>query len=289
MKTLLKLLFLLLAAYAGNGCNKKEDNPVPVPVLEVSGLADTSIVAPSTSIKLTTNLDASYGVNKPAAGNINSDGLYQVGLVDGVYKLVVKNAVNAGDSVTKTVVVSKYADLFNSMKNGGYLLSFRHGNAFFGTDKPNSTVQEWWKSCDSALARQLTPGIGIEQSDTTGSVLRLLQLPFDTLMTSVYCRCVKTAEAFNLPIPIKQYEEISQHYDEPNRYVKTMQLYGSKAITEKNTLAVTHAGFANVPTGTPINIAQMGDCVVFKLNGNGIAPTYITTINIAYWLTLGRR
>ena len=130
------------------------------------------------------------------------------------------------------------------MKTGGYLLSFRLAAASTGRDQFGSPTPTWWKSCDPTLARQITDPIGNRQSDSTGYVMKLMNLPFDTIMTSEYCRCKQTAEYFNLGVPIKEYQALTYYvYDESNRYTNTMNLYASKAVTVKNYTGVTHAGF----------------------------------------------
>jgi phosphohistidine phosphatase SixA len=288
MKTYITAL-AMVATSVFVACNK-EDASTGTPGLTVTGIPDTLIADTLGSYVIYTNTAATFSLNAGAAGTIDSSGRFTAGNVDGVYTLNIRNSTNPNDVVSKTIVVSKFAPLFNNMKqNGGYLLSFRHAPAATGIDQVNSSVSEWWKSCDSNLARQLTVNIGPQQADTTGFALRLLGFQFDTIMSSVFCRAKQTAEHFNLGLPIREYESISMVYDEPNRYANTMNLYASKPLTNLNYLAVTHAGYAVVPSPAPLAGLFMGDCAVFKINGPGIAPTYITTIRLNDWLSMGRR
>ena len=284
-----RLFFIGFALITIFSSCKKTENKAPEK-LSVSGISDTAVVDFSSTVAVTSNVAASYSLNKSAAGTVDAMGNYKAGDVPGTYLLTIKSNVNASDSIVKTIIVTQYATIFNSMRsNGGYLVSFRHAHAEAGADHFDSTIPEWWKSCDSTIARQLTPGIGPQQSDTTGMVLKLLKLPFDTIMTSVFCRAKQTAEHFNLSLPMKEYEELSQVYDEPNRYAKTMQLYTSKPLTNLNYLVVTHAGYSVKPTPAPLAGLNWGDCAIFKVNGAGIEPTYLVTIRIQDWLILGRR
>ena len=258
--------------------------------LLVLGIADTIIINRGTSVGISTNIAATFSFNKPGAGVVNSNGVFTASNADGVYRLTIKSEADTNIAVFKTVIISKFADIFNDMRlNGGYLLSFRHANASNGSDQPQSTVPEWWKSCSNLLARQLTPNIGPQQSDTTGKALKVLRFNFDSIMSSVYCRCKQTAQFLDLSLPIKEHEEISQYYDEPNRYAKTMNLYATKPlIPQKNYIAITHAGFSVRPSFAPMSLLLQGDCVVFKLNGIGIAPTFIAIVVTADWINLGR-
>lgn len=280
---------VLVATTVFVACNK-EDASTGTPGLTVTGIPDTLIADTLGSYMISTNTAAMFSLNASAGGTVDSSGRLTTGNVEGVYRLTIRNIANANDVVSKTIVVSKFAPLFNNMKQaGGYLLSFRHAPAATGVDQVNSTVSEWWKSCDSNLARQLTTNIGPQQADTTGFALKLLGFKFDTIMSSVFCRAKQTAEHFNLGLPMQEYEALSQVYDEPNRYANTMNLYASKPLTNLNYLAVTHAGYAVVPSPAPLAGLFMGDCAVFKINGTGMAPTYITTVRLNDWLNLGRR
>jgi len=290
MKHFARFFAIVILAVVLANCKKKDT----IPALAITGLEDSTIININTTINLTSNVAVDWSINKSAGGTFNAANQFTTGNTDGVYFIKAKNKSNANDSIVRLIIVTKHAATFNAMKNGGYLLSFRHANASTGNDQLSSTTPFWWKSCDPALARQITNPIGYVQSDSTGKSLRVLRLPFDTLMTSEYCRCKQTVEYFNIgmgtSIPIKEYQQLTYYvYDEANRYGNTMNLYANRPINAKNYIAVTHAGFAATPTPAPLATLNWGDCAVFKLNAGGGAPTYISTITIDDWLKLARR
>jgi phosphohistidine phosphatase SixA len=275
---------LIISVFLFCACTKRAADSSP---LIVTGIGDTSFVNYGERLIIKANLPITCRLNKLKAGSFEGDITFKAGDSSGQYRLVISNMQNSDDSIVKIIVVTKHAQLFNDMRSkGGYLLSFRHAVATRGTDQFSSTVPEWWKSCDASLARQLTAVWGEKQSDSVGRSLRLIGMPLDTVMSSVFCRCKQTAEFFNLGVPIKEYEAISQVYDEDNRYSNTMNLYATRPLNGKNFVAVTHVGFRRVPSPAPLASLMFSDCVVFKLNGIGVQPTYLKTIKLEEWVTL---
>jgi phosphohistidine phosphatase SixA len=284
------ILFLTVITYILSSCSKVED-PQGFIKLSVSGSTETVIVNYNTTIQYSAYPVGLFSLNKPEAGVVDVFGKFKSGTAEGVYTLTVVNAKDILDTVRRTIIVTKHADIFNNMKlTGNYLLSFRHADATNGADQTTNTSVDWWKSSDPAKARQITNPIGYKQSDSTGSVMRMLSLPFDTTMTSEFNRCKQTAEYFKLGVPNKEYADLTYYvYDEPSRYANTMSLYAKKAMTTKNYLAVTHAGFSITPAVAPLNTLAWGDCAVFKLNPGGAQPTYMETIPLTDWLALARK
>ena len=285
------ILFFLAATSILISCTKVED-PEGLYKLTVSGSTDTVIVKYNSVIQYIAYPLGGFSLNKPEAGTVDVFGKFTASDKEGIYKLTVVNLKDTKDSITRVIVVTKHADVLNGMKlTGNYLLSFRHADASRGADQTSNTTANWWKSCDPAFARQITDPIGYKQSDSTGSVMKFLGLAFDTTMTSEFCRCKQTAQYFNLGVPNKEYAALTYfaYSQEGTRYTNTMNLYASKAMTTKNYLAVTHAGFSVVPAVAPLSTLNWGDCAVFKLNPAGAQPTYVETIPLTDWLALARR
>ncbi|MES2775999.1 MAG: hypothetical protein V4722_17615 [Bacteroidota bacterium] len=281
--------FLMLASTMLFSCKKKKTADA-IPKLMVTGVADTVIIAPSTVLQYTASPAGTWSISSATGGTVDNTGKFTAGAGDGVYTLSIINALDIKDTVRRMVIVTKHAAVFNGMKSGGYLLSFRHAAASTGADQFTSPVPNWWKSCDPALARQITDPIGYRQSDSTGYVMKLMRLPFDTTMTSEYCRCKQTPEYFNLGVPNKEYQALTYYvYDENNRYANTMALYASKAVNAKNYISVTHAGYTTAPSPAPMATLNWGDCAVFKLVAPGTQPTYVKTITVEDWVALARR
>ncbi len=287
MKSILACLFIT-SIFLFSCKNKKTVEAIPK--LVITNVMDSAIIAPGTILQYNATPSGTFTLNKNAAGTIDNTGNFTAGAADGVYIITIVNTLDTKDTVRRMIIVTKHAAVFNGMKNGGYLLSFRHAAASTGSDQFGSLTPNWWKSCDPALARQITDPIGYRQSDSTGFTIKLMKLPFDTTMTSEYCRCKQTPEYFKLGVPNKEYQALTYYvYDENNRYANTMNLYASKALTAKNYIAVTHAGYSTVPSPAPLASLQWGDCAVFKLVAPGTQPTYVKTITVDDWIMLARR
>lgn len=88
----------------------------------------------------------------------------------------------------------------------------RHAEAIVGTDGetlPAST--NWWTSCDSKLARQLSEN-GRKQSEYYGTVFKGVKMPIKKVFASEFCRAKQTAELMNLGLPITVDKRINGHF-----------------------------------------------------------------------------
>lgn len=73
------------------------------------------------------------------------------------------------------------------LRNGGYILYARHGQATVGGDRPDLNFQ------DCATQRNLS-SLGRQQAASYGALLRTLQVPVgDPVISSPFCRAVETA------------------------------------------------------------------------------------------------
>ena len=284
------ILFFLTITSIAISCTKVDD-PEGYVKLRVTGPGDTIIVNYGTTIKFESYPIGLFEVSKPEAGTVDFSGLYTAGNTQGTFHLVVLNAKDIKDTVRKTIIVTPHASIFNAMKlTGGYLFSFRHANATNGIDDISGGITNWWKSTNPQLATQITDPIGFKQSDSTGVVMRMMNLPFDTTMSSEFARCKQTLQHFNLGLPNKEYPELTYLvYNEPIRYANTLDLYSRKPITVKNYLAVTHAEFANPFSAANLQNLGYGDCAVYKMNSIGVKPTYVKSITLADWLAIARK
>jgi phosphohistidine phosphatase SixA len=263
--------------------------PAIIPKLEIAGLADSAIVAVGSSHQYIPNLKATWLLSNSKAGKIDSTGKLQVGSTEGVFTITAINSKDSLDTLRRSIIVLKDADLFNDSKKGGYIFSFRHAAASVGSDQTSSKQAEWWKSCESTVARQITLPLGKNQSDSTGKVIKFLKIPVDTTITSEFCRCKQTTEYFNLGVPNKTIKDITFFvYDEANRYENTMKYFASKPITAKNIIVVGHAGYGKVPNPAPLASLEWGDCAIFKQVSQGAEPKYIKTIKVKEWISLAK-
>jgi len=172
------------------------------------------------------------------------------------------------------------------LQKGAYSLVFRHAAADVGSDQLGSTTPEWWKSCDSKLARQLNDQ-GKKDAPTIGKTFKNLQIPIGRVLSSEFCRCYTTADLMNTGVATQQSKDITFYvYDEPNRYANTMKLAAAQPIDAQNSVLVIHAGFSAVPSPAPLNSLAWGDAAVFQLVA-GQTAKYITTIRVNEWTELG--
>jgi len=80
-----------------------------------------------------------------------------------------------------------------------WAIVLRHADADNGKDFNRTTnpgPANWWKSCDSTLARQLNQ-VGVQRATDLGKVFKDLQLPISKVFASEFCRAIKTAELIN--------------------------------------------------------------------------------------------
>lgn len=271
------------------GC-KKVDNTKPAK-LSAGGILDSIIIGNNQSLALTSNVNAIWSINKAAGGTFSAN-TFTSSNNDGCYIIKAKNLSDLKDSLQFFVIVTKHAAVFNAMKSGGYFMSFRHADASNGSDQLSLPISSnWWKSCDNTLARQMTNPKGYLQSDSTGTALKRLGIRFDSSYTSEYCRCKQTLTGFALTgVPIREVRELTYWvYDETNRYGNTMNFYQTRPITNKNYVAVTHAGFSgNVPTPAPLNTLQWGDASIFKITGAGTPARLDATVLTNDFMLLAR-
>lgn len=269
-------------------CIYEKMEPV-IPKLSLAGLADSALVLPESENKYIANTSAYWSILENNAGTIDTSGSFILGKKEGIFTIIAINKLNNLDTLKRKVIVLNRAELFNEIKKGGYILSFRHAAASVGSDQTASKTADWWKSCESTLARQITLPIGKNQSDSTGKVIKFLKFPVDTTLTSEFCRCRQTTEYMNLGVPNKAVKELTfSVYDEGNRYENTMKLFANRPVGTKNYIAVGHAGYSKTPSPAPLATLEWGDCAVFKQVSIGTEPKYINTIKVKEWTALAK-
>ncbi|HUH33567.1 MAG TPA: histidine phosphatase family protein, partial [Daejeonella sp.] len=100
----------------------------------------------------------------------------------------------------------------------------------------------WWKSCDNTLARQLNER-GKSRSTELGKVFKDLNYPITRVISSEFCRSVKTAELINSGPPIAQDARIN--HPEHNKTGKglfngMLEIMKEQPVDNKMTLMVLH-------------------------------------------------
>lgn len=265
---------------------KKDDPIIP---LEAAGFDNkTVILAPNARWNLKMNQRVTIKATAGTATQNMADSLvYTAPSTMGMQRIVVKSERNLNDSLVIRVAVTPRADVLRPLQKGGYVLIFRHSAADVGADQFNSTTAEWWKSCNSTLARQLN-ATGRQEAIDIGQTLRNLQIPVGRVISSEFCRCFTTADLINMGVPTQQSKDLTYYvYDEANRYTSTMRVAQNQPIDTQNSLLVIHAGFGVQPTPAPLATLNWSDAAVFQLV-QGQAPRYISTVFVKEWRDLAK-
>lgn len=151
--------------------------------------------------------------------------------------------------------------------DASYAIVLRHADADNGKDynllKKGEGPNNWWKSCDSTLARQLSP-VGRQRAMTLGVVFKDLSYPISRVVSSEFCRAQATAKLMNLGLPIVTEKSINH----PDYNVSGKSLFnGLISILDKQptdhkiTLISTHhpineigyLGYLSFPNISPFN------------------------------------
>jgi phosphohistidine phosphatase SixA len=274
--------FLLMGGLLLGFISCKEEDPI-LPLTAIGFDGKTAIISPSGKLRVKFNQRVTWKTSAGTATQNAQDSLiYSAPTTAGVYQMTVKNERDQNDSLVIKVVVSSRADVLRPLQKGGYVLIFRHAAADVGSDQLASTTPEWWKSCDSKLARQLNEQGKTDAADI-GKAFKNLQIPVGRLFTSEYCRCYTTANLMNFGITTTQSKDLTYYvYDEVNRYANIMKMADKQPIDVQNSVIVTHAGFAVTPNPAPLNSLGWGDAAVFKLAA-GQPASYVTTILVKEW------
>lgn len=264
---------------------QREDPVVPLQAIGFDG--KTAVIVPSGKLSIKFNQRVTWQISAGTATQDPQDSLiYTAVNAVGRQRITVKSQRNANDSLVINVIITPRAEVLRPLQKGGYVLVFRHAAADVGSDQTNSTEANWWKSCDSKLARQLNDQ-GKKDAEATGKALKNLEIPVRMVFSSEFCRCFTTADLMTLGLPTQQLKELTYYiYEESKRYENTMKLVDSQTIDAKNTVMVGHTGFTGtLPSPAPMLSLNWGDAAVFQLVA-GQPSRYVTTIRVAEWTEL---
>ena len=96
-----------------------------------------------------------------------------------------------------------------------YAIVLRHADADIGVDGGSGLFEklppEWWKSCDSKLARQMNDQ-GKLRSAELGKVFINNKLPIGKIISSEFCRVKTTAELMNISLPVNLDSRLNHSY-----------------------------------------------------------------------------
>jgi phosphohistidine phosphatase SixA len=260
------------------GC-QKEDPIIPLAVKDLNPKIE--IIVPSGKLKWKANQKITWKATAGTLTQTDQDSLiYTGGSNVGFATLIIKSERNLQDSIKILIATTPRADIFKPLQKGGHVLMFRHTAADIGSDDLTSKIADWWKSCDSKIARQLNDQ-GKKDAADIGKTIKTLQIPVGRMVASEFCRTISTADLMKFDIPTQTSKDLTYYiYDEPNRYANSMKVATAQPIDDKNSVLVIHAGFTGtIPSPSPLSNLNWGDAAVFQLV-TGQPPKYISTIAI---------
>lgn len=285
--SVLPMKYLFFTAFLLLFFSCKHDSATVLP-LNVDGFdGKVALITPSGILKIKLNQPVTWRSTGGTVSQGSNDTLiYMAPATTGVQQVVIKRPDNSPDSLRLTIAVTSSANLFKSLRDGNKVIIFRHAAADVGVDQNTSATPEWWKSCDSKLARQLNAQ-GMADAANTGKTLKLLDIPIGRVVSSEFCRAFTTAEQMATGLPLQRVNELNLYMaNEMNRCENTLKLAADQPRDTKNTLFVTHTGLiANQPDCVLLNKLQWGDASVFTLNVNKTI-SYAGTIPVKDWTEL---
>ena len=171
-------------------------------------------------------------------------------------------------------------------ENGGYVIVLRHANASVGEDIVTSPLPQWWKSCDSNVARQISE-LGKNNAKKIGNALKKLSVPVSATISSEFCRAVQTFENMALGLNIAQDRRLN-HENESNKLVMWEDVFQVIKDNPKNDGIVVLVGHYNMyaqnPYRTSIRPFNQSDGFLMKrlpsgeLNFIGAIPMHMWDI-----------
>ena len=263
-----------------------DSNPTVVLPLQFQGFDSSrmALIAPSGTLKIKMNQPVVW---RSTGGTITQEPddtlIYTAPPTAGLQQVVIKHPDNASDSLLVNIAVTPGEALFKALQTGNHSIIFRHTAADAGIDQPASTtIPNWWKSCDSKLARQLNSQ-GLRDAAAIGQTLKRLQIPVGRVFSSEFCRCFTVAEKMEIGLPVQQVNELTLSvYDEANRCENTQKLAGNQPLDAKNSVFITHS--ASGPN-CPLSNLQWGDAAIFAIKADKTI-TLVGFIRVKDWTEL---
>ena len=124
-----------------------------------------------------------------------------------------------------------------------YAIILRHADADNGRDNSGSAAPEdWWKSCDPALARQLNER-GKARSVELGKIFKDLAYPIQRVISSEFCRAVSTAQLINMGPSVEIDARINHPEHNTTRkglFKGMVEILNEKPVDNGMTLMVLH-------------------------------------------------
>ncbi|EOR93623.1 hypothetical protein ADIARSV_3207 [Arcticibacter svalbardensis MN12-7] len=299
------LLFTLLIISIICGACKKDDKVIPDPVITSSALHDDLLFVNKHDFQITTSEAATYSssdhsitisasglisritsgevvivnVNWPRTGKMTK--LYVLGSTDDEHVNPFEKYHAAASDNPDGQYIQGWATLRKLAESGQtYFIVLRHADASVGFDynlghQDPVIPANWWKSCDSTLARQLNPQ-GITRATELGVALKDLKMPITRVISSEFCRAITTAQLINSGPSIT----IDKRINHPD-YLKTgetlfqglQHIISETPVDNKITLVSTHHPInefndSGIPTFPKVSVYNWTAAFFVKVNAD---------------------
>lgn len=171
-------------------------------------------------------------------------------------------------------------ELVQALRNGGYVIYFRHGKTDLAT---KDTDRDNLSNC--ATQRVLSQE-GREQMTEIGNVIQKLNINVDNVLSSPYCRAIDTAKLafgkFTINNDLK-YTLIADETTTKKRAAALKKLLATVPKAGSNTVLTGHNG--NLKEASGIWPYLEGIAIIFKPDGKG-SFSYVATVPPTYWKEL---
>jgi len=192
------------------------------------------------------------------------------------------------------LITTRAVTLKQALQGGGYTLFWRHATA--GTCADNlslgnasvTSTPNWWKSCSAvcltASAEQLTPAVSDAELLLVRTFFQRNNVPVSRVISSEFCRAVRTAEGFQFTPPVEQVTSLTWFvYDEPNRCRDASALLNGAPAVGTN---VAHVGHATYPAACPVLASlEPAEAAIYKPS-LGAPPRFIARVSASQWVGL---
>lgn len=183
--------------------------------------------------------------------------------------------------------------LRQALQGGGYTLFWRHASGGVCADNTslgnasNTVTPNWWKSCDSTCSTATAEQLGSSSVAELAAVQSFFQtnnITFSRVLSSEFCRAVRTAEGFQFGPVIEQTPALTYFvYDEVNRCRDAVSLLNANPAMGTN---VAHIGHANYPASCPVlETLDTGEAAIYRPT-LGAPPRFIARVNFGQWASL---
>lgn len=195
-----------------------------------------------------------------------------------------------------TARLNTTTNLMDKLKEGGYVIHFRHATAPGGSPPSGSgndsgayNLQSMaWKSCEPTKARQLNAD-GWLEAKTIGEVFQKTAIPVAKILSSEFCRCFTTADSIAKKIGLTTvttpdltylvYDNLPER-----REARTIKLLSQVTPGGQNTVLVSHAAlsFSDTLYSIPHGNWNWSDALIYRPSASG-APVYMGAIRKQEW------